>query len=97
MADLRRAAGEARGIAPIDRVILRYNDGKGKELINDAATLERKKVFGIEEVLVEEEVEDPRFVYHEIRKHLAFFETCFKTYAEPRGGDVPGPNRPTRA
>ena len=81
VADLRRAAGEARGIAPIDRVILRYNDGKGKELINDAATLERKKVFGIEEVLVEEEVEDPRFVYHEIRKHLAFFETCFKTYA----------------
>ena len=41
----RRAAGEARGIAPIDRVILRYNDGKGKELINDAATLERAARF----------------------------------------------------
>ena len=79
--DLRQAAADARGL-PFDRTVLRYNNrGGGKELINDAATLERKKVFSLDEVSIEEEVEEPRFVYHEIRKQFAFFETCFRVYA----------------
>ena len=77
--DLRQAAADARGL-PFERTVLRYAQNQ-KEIINDSATLERKKVFTIDEVSIEEEIEDPRFVYHEVRRHIAFFETCFRVYS----------------
>ena len=50
--DLRTAAAEARGL-PFERTIIRYRNANGKELINDAATLERKKVYAINDVSIE--------------------------------------------
>jgi hypothetical protein len=63
--DLREVAADVREL-PFDRTILRYRDARGKEIINDAATLERKKVFTVNEVNVEEERDDPFYVYHEV-------------------------------
>jgi hypothetical protein len=37
-----------------------------------------KKVYSINDVSIEEEREDPFYVYHEVRTHHAFFEAVFR-------------------
>lgn len=78
--DLREAAAEAQGI-PFERVILRYRTARAKEIINDAATLERKKLSTLDDVIVEEEPVTPYYVYHEVRRNFTFFESVFRVYA----------------
>jgi len=78
--DLREEVAELRGY-PFGRTILRYRNAQGKEIINDAATLERKKVYTVNDVTVELEREDSFYVYHEVRNHYTFLEAVFRVYA----------------
>ena len=78
---LREAAAEANGL-PFERTILRYRYAhEGKELINDAATLERKKLASIDDVHISEEPQTPYYVYREVRANWTFFDSVFRTYA----------------
>ena len=78
---LREAAAEANGL-PFERTILRYRYAReGKELINDAATLERKKLASIDDVHISEEPQTPYYVYREVRANWTFFDSVFRTYA----------------